>query len=95
MAEAAAGPNAADAPPGAATAAAAYAAAGGPGRPDGLDEGYFVKPTVFADVTNDMTIAQEEIFGPVLTVQSFRSPAEAVALANNTMFGLAGSVPTA
>ena len=43
-------------------------AAGGTGRPDGLDEGYFVKPTVFADVTNDMTIAQEEIFGPVVSI---------------------------
>ena len=66
--------------------------AGGLGRPDGLSEGYFVKPTVFADVTNDMTIAREEIFGPVLSVLKYESEDEAIEIANDTEYGLAGYV---
>ncbi|GAA5156772.1 MULTISPECIES: aldehyde dehydrogenase family protein [Amycolatopsis] len=61
---------------------------GGPGRPDGLEEGYFVRPTVFADVTNDMTIAREEIFGPVLSVIAYRDEDHAVEIANDTTYGL-------
>ncbi|MFV0495539.1 aldehyde dehydrogenase family protein [Mycobacterium sp.] len=66
--------------------------AGGPGRPDGLDAGYFVKPTVFASVTNDMTIAREEIFGPVLCVLGYDDLDQAVEIANDTEYGLAGYV---
>lgn len=66
--------------------------AGGPGRPEGLDRGYFVKPTIFADVTNDMTIAREEIFGPVLTMMPYRDEEEAVRIANDTVYGLSGYV---
>ena len=66
--------------------------AGGPGRPDGLETGYYVKPTVFADVTNDMTIAREEIFGPVLTVLAYDDLDDAVEIANDTDYGLAGYV---
>src|SRR6201996_1224935 len=62
--------------------------AGGEGRPRGLDRGYFVKPTVFANVGNDMTIAQEEIFGPVLSVITYRDEDDAVAIANDSVFGL-------
>ena len=65
---------------------------GGPGRPDGLDNGYYVKPTVFADVTNDMTIAREEIFGPVLCVLGYDDIDQAVEIANDTDYGLAGYV---
>lgn len=65
---------------------------GGPGRPDGLDEGFYVKPTVFADVTNDMTIAREEIFGPVLTLIAYTDEDDAVRIANDTEYGLAGMV---
>ena len=68
--------------------------AGGPGRPPGLNRGYFVRPTVFADVTNDMTIAREEIFGPVLAIMPFDSEDEAVAIANNTVYGLTNYVQT-
>ncbi|WP_420405180.1 aldehyde dehydrogenase family protein [Nisaea sp.] len=68
--------------------------AGGPGRPDGLNRGYYVKPTVFADVTNDMTIAKEEIFGPVLSIMSFESEEEAVRIANDTPYGLTSYVQT-
>lgn len=68
--------------------------AGGLGRPDGFDKGWFVKPTVFADVTNDMTIAREEIFGPVLSIIPFADEAEAIRLANDTDFGLAAYVQT-
>ena len=68
--------------------------AGGLGRPDGLNRGYFVKPTVFADVTNDMTIAQEEVFGPVLSIIPFESEEEAVAIANDTPYGLTNYVQT-
>ncbi|MFD1814652.1 aldehyde dehydrogenase family protein [Rhodococcus gannanensis] len=66
--------------------------AGGTGRPDGLGTGYFVKPTVFADVKNDMTIAREEIFGPVLTILGYDSVDHAVEIANDTEYGLAGFV---
>lgn len=66
--------------------------AGGPGRPDGLDTGYYVRPTVFAGVTNDMTIAREEIFGPVLCMLGYDDLDHAVALANDTDYGLAGYV---
>lgn len=65
---------------------------GGPGRPDGLDTGYYVKPTVFADVTNDMTIAREEIFGPVLCILGYDDIDDAVRIANDTEYGLAGFV---
>ncbi|WP_280461975.1 aldehyde dehydrogenase family protein [Nocardia carnea] len=66
--------------------------AGGTGRPDGLEKGYYVKPTVFADVTNDMTIAREEIFGPVLVIIGYGDIDDAVAIANDTEYGLAGFV---
>ncbi len=69
--------------------------AGGPGRPDGLDKGYYVKPTVFADVTNDMTIAREEIFGPVLCILGYDDVDQAVEIANDTDYGLAGYVSSA
>jgi aldehyde dehydrogenase (NAD+) len=65
---------------------------GGPGRPSGLDRGYYVKPTVFAYVTNDMTIAREEIFGPVLCILGYDDIDHAVAIANDTEYGLAGFV---
>ena len=68
--------------------------AGGLGRPDGMNRGYFVKPTVFADVTNDMTIAQEEIFGPVLSIMSFDTEEEAIRIANDTVYGLTNYVQT-
>ena len=68
--------------------------AGGLGRPDGLNRGYYVKPTVFADVTNDMTIAQEEIFGPVLSIIPFETEEEAIAIANDTPYGLTNYVQT-
>ena len=66
--------------------------AGGPGKPDGLTEGYFVKPTVFGNVTNDMTIAREEIFGPVLCILKYETEEEAIDIANDTPYGLAGYV---
>lgn len=69
-------------------------AAGGLGRPEGLNRGYFVRPTVFADVTNDMTIAQEEIFGPVLSILPFDTEAEAIAIANDSPYGLTHYVQT-
>jgi aldehyde dehydrogenase (NAD+) len=65
---------------------------GGPGRPAGLDKGYYVKPTVFAHVTNDMTIAREEIFGPVLCILGYDDIDNAVEIANDTEYGLAGFV---
>lgn len=65
---------------------------GGPGRPDGLNQGYYVKPTVFGNVSNDMTIAQEEIFGPVLTILPYESEEEAINIANDTPYGLSGYV---
>ncbi|MEO1593816.1 MAG: aldehyde dehydrogenase family protein [Pseudomonadota bacterium] len=66
--------------------------AGGTGRPEGLDTGYYVKPTVFSDVTNDMTIAREEIFGPVLVLIPYDDEDDAVDIANDTPYGLAGYV---
>jgi acyl-CoA reductase-like NAD-dependent aldehyde dehydrogenase len=66
--------------------------AGGPDAPDDLPTGYFVKPTVFSEVSPDMTIAQEEIFGPVLSIIPYDSEDEAAAIANNTVYGLAGGV---
>lgn len=68
---------------------------GGLGRPEGTDRGYFARPTVFADVTPAMQIAREEIFGPVLTMMPFDTEEEAIRLANDTDFGLAGYVQTA
>jgi aldehyde dehydrogenase (NAD+) len=66
--------------------------AGGLGKPEGLDQGYYVKPTVFGDVKNDMTIAKEEIFGPVLSIISYDDVDHAVTIANDTEFGLAAYV---
>ncbi|KAA8609320.1 aldehyde dehydrogenase [Salipiger aestuarii] len=66
--------------------------AGGPGRPEGFNKGFYVRPTVFADVTPDMTIAREEIFGPVLSIMKFDTEAEAVDLANDTPYGLTNYV---
>ena len=65
---------------------------GGPGKPDGLNRGYYVKPTVFGDVKNDMTIAREEIFGPVLSIITYDDIDDAVAIANDTDYGLAAYV---
>jgi aldehyde dehydrogenase (NAD+) len=70
----------------------AHLVAGGIGRPDGFVRGYFVKPTVFADVRNDMTIAREEIFGPVLCIIPYEDEDDAVRIANDTPYGLAGFV---
>ena len=66
--------------------------AGGIEKPDGYEKGYYVKPTVFANVTNDMTIAREEIFGPVLSILKYDSEEEAIEMANDTEYGLAGYV---
>ena len=66
--------------------------AGGPGRPEGVNKGYYVRPTIFANVTNDMTIAREEIFGPVLAILPYKDEEEAVAIANDTVYGLSGYV---
>ncbi|KND55481.1 Aldehyde dehydrogenase [Candidatus Paraburkholderia kirkii] len=65
---------------------------GGLGRPDGLKRGYYVKPTVFASVNPSMTIAREEIFGPVLAIMPYRDEEEAIAIANDTPYGLAAYV---
>ena len=66
--------------------------AGGIEKPEGYEKGYYVKPTVFADVTNDMTIAREEIFGPVLSIIKYENENEAIEIANDTEYGLAGYV---
>ena len=66
--------------------------AGGIEKPEGYDKGYYVKPTVFANVTSDMTIAKEEIFGPVLVILKYKSEDEAIEIANDTEYGLAGYV---
>jgi len=66
--------------------------AGGPGRPDGIARGYFAKPTVFSDVRNDMTVAREEIFGPVLVIIPYDDEDDAVRIANDTLYGLSGFV---
>ncbi|MFG6079741.1 aldehyde dehydrogenase family protein [Paracoccus litorisediminis] len=68
--------------------------AGGPGLPEGVNRGYYVRPTVFADVNNDMTIARQEIFGPVLAIIPFDTEEEAVAIANDTVYGLTNYVQT-
>jgi len=68
--------------------------AGGPGKPDGLEKGYFVKPTVFADVNNKMEIARTEIFGPVLSVMPFETEEEAIEIANDTPYGLTNYIQT-
>jgi len=70
----------------------ATVAAGGGGRPKGLDKGFYVKPTVFADVSTDMTVANEEIFGPVLSILAYEDEDDAVRIANDTPYGLSGYV---
>jgi len=65
---------------------------GGTGRPEGMDTGYFVRPTIFADVTSDMAIAREEIFGPVLSIMGFSDVEEAIEIANDTEYGLAAYI---
>jgi aldehyde dehydrogenase (NAD+) len=65
---------------------------GGLGRPEGMNRGYYVRPTLFADVRNDMTIAREEIFGPVLAMIPYESEAEAIEMANDSLYGLSGYV---
>jgi aldehyde dehydrogenase (NAD+) len=70
----------------------AHLITGGAGRPDGLTKGYFVKPTIFSNVRNDMTIAREEIFGPVLCILPYQTEEEAVQIANDTPYGLAAYV---
>ncbi|EPJ92913.1 aldehyde dehydrogenase family protein [Pseudomonas psychrophila] len=69
--------------------------AGGPGRPQGIERGYYVKPTIFADVTPDKLVAREEIFGPVLAIMPYDSEAEAIAIANDSPYGLSGYVTSA
>ena len=73
-------------------AAGARLVIGGSAAPDGLNTGYYLRPTVFADVTPDMAIAQEEIFGPVLSILRYHDEDEALAIANGTKYGLAGAV---
>ena len=68
--------------------------AGGPGKPDGIKEGYYVKPTVFADVNNNMKIARTEIFGPVLSVIPFETEEEAIQITNDTDYGLTNYIQT-
>jgi aldehyde dehydrogenase (NAD+) len=65
---------------------------GGPEKPEGLEQGYYVRPTVFSEVRNDMTIAQEEIFGPVLSILPYDSEDDAVQIANDSPYGLSGGV---
>ena len=65
---------------------------GGPGRPEGFNRGYYVRPTIFANVKNDMTIAREEIFGPVLTILPYETEEDAIRMANDTVYGLSGYV---
>jgi aldehyde dehydrogenase (NAD+) len=73
----------------------AQLAAGGLGLPDGLNKGYYVRPTVFSHVTNDMAVAREEIFGPVLSIIGYKDEDDAVRIANDTPYGLAGYVSSA
>ena len=68
---------------------------GGAEQPEGLDKGFFIQPTVFADVTNDMTIAQEEIFGPVLSIITYSDDDDAVRIANDVDYGLHAGVYSA
>jgi aldehyde dehydrogenase (NAD+) len=70
-------------------------AAGGTGRPPGLDSGYYVKPTVFGDVKHEMTVSREEIFGPVLSILPYRTEQEAIDKANDSVYGLAAYVSSA
>ena len=72
----------------------ARVAIGGPGMPEGIDRGFYVKPTVFANVDNSMRIAQEEIFGPVLVVVPYDDEDDAVRIANDSAYGLGGSIFT-
>jgi aldehyde dehydrogenase (NAD+) len=65
---------------------------GGPGRPEGLETGFYVRPTVFSHVSNDMTIAREEIFGPVLVMIGYQDDEDAVRIANDTLYGLSGYI---
>jgi acyl-CoA reductase-like NAD-dependent aldehyde dehydrogenase len=65
---------------------------GGPGRPEGITRGFYTRPTIFSDVTNDMTIAREEIFGPVLCILPYDTEEEAIRLANDTPYGLSAYV---
>jgi aldehyde dehydrogenase (NAD+) len=67
---------------------------GGPGKPEGFETGYYARPTIFADVSNDMRIAQDEVFGPVLTIIPFEDEADAIAIANATPYGLAAYLQT-
>ena len=67
---------------------------GGTGKPEGLETGYFVKPTIFADVNNQMTIARTEIFGPVLSIIPFDTEEEAIEIANDTPYGLTNYIQT-
>ena len=69
-------------------------AAGGPDRPNGLNKGYFIKPTIFTDVTNDMRIAKEEIFGPVLSIIPFEKEEDAIKIVNDTSYGLGNYLQT-
>src|SRR5690606_15883723 len=66
--------------------------AGGLGRPEGVERGWFVRPTVFSHATNDMTIAREEIFGPVITIIGYKDEEDAIRIANDTVYGLSGYV---
>ena len=66
--------------------------AGGPGKPEGFNAGYYVKPTIFSDVSNDMTIAREEIFGPVLSILPYKDEEDAILIANDTEYGISGYV---
>ena len=68
--------------------------AGGLGKPEGHSVGWYVRPTIFADVTNDMRIAREEIFGPVLVIIPFEDEADAISIANDSLYGLAGYIQT-
>jgi len=69
-------------------------AAGGPELPNGLNKGYFIKPTIFTNVTNDMQIAKKEIFGPVLSIISFETEEEAIKITNDTEYGLGNYLQT-
>jgi aldehyde dehydrogenase (NAD+) len=77
-----------------AVAAGTRVLCGGPGKPAGFETGYFVKPTIFADVSNDMPIAREEVFGPVLAIIPFENEEEAIQIANDTPYGLAAYIQT-
>ena len=67
---------------------------GGPGKPTGFEKGYYVKPTIFSDVSNDMRIAREEVFGPVLAIIPFEDEEDAIRIANDKPYGLAAYVET-